>query len=76
MKVETVMYPSPPTWIKARITPWPKGDQKWGVSTTIRPVTQTAEVAVNRAAIRGGLSPTAVAYGSMRRPVPTKMHPA
>ena len=30
-------------------TTWPNGDQSFGVSTTMRPVTQTAEVDVKKA---------------------------
>jgi|GEM_PF-5014676 len=47
--VELVMKPSPPTWISSRMIAWPNGLQKVLVSTTTRPVTQTAEVAVKRA---------------------------
>ena len=42
------MIPSPPDWIRTRITAWPKLLQYVGVSTTIRPVTQIAEVAVKK----------------------------
>ncbi len=42
--VARVMIPSPPTWIRSRITTCPNGDQYVPVSTDARPVTQTAEV--------------------------------
>ena len=41
------MIPKPPIWIKPRITTWPKCVQYVGVSATISPVTQIAEVDVN-----------------------------
>lgn len=44
-----VMIPKPPTWIRARIAPSPKSLQYVPVSTTVSPVTQTADVDVKRA---------------------------
>ena len=40
------------------------------VSTTVSPVTHTAEVAVNKATLRGALVPCAVAAGSNKSRVP------
>ena len=47
--VMTVINPSPPTWISARITSCPKTDQCVKVSYTTSPVTQVAEVEVKTA---------------------------
>ena len=47
--VEPVMKPKPPTWTSPRITTWPNGLHAVAVSTTTRPVTQTADVAVKNA---------------------------
>ncbi len=43
------------------------------MSTVTRPVTQTAEVAVNSASTSGGDSPDVVDTGSISRPVPSAM---
>lgn len=64
------MMPKPPSWISARITTLPKGLQKTAVSTTTSPVTQTAEVAVNRASIGGVQVPSLDEIGSMSSSVP------
>jgi hypothetical protein len=42
------------------------------VSTTVRPVTQTAEVAVKMAVRNGATCPSALENGSMRRAVPVR----
>ncbi len=47
--VVKVMMPSPPNWKRRSSTPWPRGVNQVAVSTTVRPVTQTALVAVKRA---------------------------
>ncbi len=44
----SAMMPKPPTWMRARMAPSPKPLQYAPVSTTASPVTQTAEVAVDR----------------------------
>jgi hypothetical protein len=49
---------------------WLPVDQYTGVSTTIRPVTHTAEVAVNRAVRKGALPGPSWESGSMSRRVP------
>ena len=46
--VETNMYPSPPICNKKSITIWPKSVKYVPIFTTDKPVTQTAEVAVNK----------------------------
>jgi len=46
------MIPSPPIWIRIIITHCPKGVKKDPVSTTTNPVTQVADVAVNRASVQ------------------------
>ncbi len=66
-----VMIPKPPTWISPRMTTSPKPDQYVGVSTTVRPVTQTALVAVKTATRSGACPPSARDTGSMSRTVPT-----
>ena len=43
------------------------------MSTVLRPVTHTAEVAVNRASRKSACSPLVVAMGRLRRPVTTTM---
>ena len=48
------MNPNPPSWISTRIATCPNGLQWSPVSTTTRPVTQTADVAVNSAVERVG----------------------
>ena len=47
MRLTTVMKPSPPSWIIARITTCPNSVHCVQVSTRISPVTQLEEVAVN-----------------------------
>jgi hypothetical protein len=49
MSEPTVMMPKPPSWISTRMTASPKPVQYTGVSTTINPVTQVADVAVKNA---------------------------
>ena len=48
-KVDRTMMLRPPIWMSARITTWPKVEKSRGVSSTIKPVTQDALVAVKRA---------------------------
>ena len=70
MTMAPTMKPRAPTWISARITIWPNRDQWSWVETTVNPVTQTAEVAVNRATRRSGSWPSAKESGSASRTVP------
>ena len=62
--------PKPPIWNISRITTCPKPDQYVPVSTTTRPVTATALVAVKKAVISGGCSPLVVASGFHKSNVP------
>ena len=68
--VEPVMNPNPPTWMRPRITNCPKGLQYVAVSTTTRPVTHTADVAVNSAVTGVVHSPDTADSGRVSRPVP------
>ena len=72
--IETVMpiviNPSPPIWIRHKITACPKSVQCVNVSTTIRPVTQVALVAVNSADKNVVVSPGFVDHGSSNNRVP------
>ena len=52
-----VMTPRPPSLMSARITTWPRGVQNVWVSTTPRPVTVVALVAVNAASSGVGARP-------------------
>ena len=69
--VAKVMIPIPPTWIMTRMASSPNPDQKVGVSTTTRPVTHTADTAVNSAVTSPAGVPSSVATGSISRTVPT-----
>ena len=72
-KVDSTMMPRPPTWIMARMSTCPSDEKSCGVSSTMRPVTQVALVAVNRASIGDtGVSP-AEAAGKVRSTVPTRI---
>ncbi len=72
IRVEKVMIPSPPNWNRTRITAWPNGVKYVAVSWTIRPVTQTPDVAVKRASTRE-IWPDFVLKGRRRRKVPPNM---
>ena len=70
--IASVESPKPPSWMQAKITPWPKGVHSVKVSPTTRPVTQVAEVMVNRASM-GVAPPTLEEMGSISSSVPTKI---
>ncbi|MFR7743112.1 MAG: hypothetical protein ACLU3I_07360 [Acutalibacteraceae bacterium] len=55
------------------MTTWPNIAQCVPVSTRMRPVTQVAEVAVNRLVRNGVGSPERDAAGRHRRPAPSRM---
>ena len=55
--------PRPPTLIATMMITWPSPDQYVAVSTVVRPVTQTADAAVNNASTNGARWPDAVACG-------------
>ena len=69
----TVMTPRPPIWMSRMMMVWPKADHPVAVSRTMRPVTQTALVAVNSASSNGALSPSLEATGSVRSSAPRSM---
>jgi hypothetical protein len=71
--VDIVMIPRPPTWIRRRITIWPNNEKSFPVSFTTRPVTQVAEVAVNRASVYAVLLPDDDAKGSHRTREPNRI---
>ena len=69
----TVMNPSPPTWIKRRITSCPNTFQCVNVSYTTSPVTQVALVAVNMESKKGVHSPLRDAIGSVSIRLPANI---
>ena len=69
--VDIVIIPNPPHCKRIRITNCPKVEKSFPVSNTINPVTQVAEVAVNRALMKPMLSPVLEAAGRLRNIVPT-----
>ena len=68
-----VRVPRPPTKMPTRMTSWPKKDQCTAVDTTVRPVTQTADTAVNMAWCSGVKSPVAEDTGRDSRAVNTRI---
>ena len=73
MATATVTTPMPPIWMSSSITACPKTDQWVAVSYTTSPVTQTAEVEVNRQSRNGVLIPAAAETGSISSSAPTRM---
>ncbi len=61
--------------MSTKITVWPKVLKAVPVSTTASPVTQVAEVAVNRASRKGTVGPAWLA-GLRRNAAPRRMAPA
>ena len=57
IRVVKVMIPRPPSWMRSRSQAWPQAVKYVAVSTTMRPVTQTALVAVKRASSQPSFSP-------------------
>ena len=55
--VDPAMIPKPPSWISRRMKAWPHPVKYVAVSTTMRPVTHTALVAVKRASSQPRGSP-------------------
>jgi hypothetical protein len=74
-KVDIVMMPRPPVWIKIRMTSCPNELKTFPVSTTTRPVTQVADVDVKRASTNPRLCGL-VAEGNMSRVVPIEIRMA
>ncbi len=68
--VANVINPKPPIWIKNKRTTSPKVEKVSPVSTTINPVTQVADVAVNKASKKGKPFPSSVENGIVKRNVP------
>src|SRR4029453_4137213 len=68
-----VNVPRPPTKMPTRIMSWPRKDQWVAVETTVRPVTQTLETAVNMAWWRGVGSPEAEENGKDNKPVKSRI---
>ena len=73
--VDTVIMPSPPVWIRTISINCPNGLKVVPVSTTVRPVTQTADVEVNRASTNPS-RPMVDAWGSISKQIPVKMRNA
>lgn len=65
-----VIKPRPPICINIIITVFPKVDQWVAVSTMVNPVTQTADVAVNKALIIPILCLLLLAIGRFKSVVP------
>ena len=65
--------PRPPISIRLMMTIWPKPLHWVQVSYSTRPVTQVAEVAVNRAGRKPQLTPERDAMGSVSRSAPSRM---
>ena len=68
-----VTTPMPPIWMRTSSTPWPKRVQVVAVSRTMRPVTHTAEVAVNRQSPKGTEPGARLAKGSESRQAPRRI---
>ena len=73
-KVLKVMIPRPPNWISSRMTVCPSSVY-CAVSTVARPVTHTAEVAVNSASMSRRRPSPFQQKGSQRISAPTRMTP-
>lgn len=73
--VAAVTIPKPPSWTSSMIMVWPNPDQYVAVSTTVIPVTQTADVDVNSAVMNGACPCPARDAGSQSSRVPTAMAP-
>ena len=76
METAAVTTPRPPTWMSSRITACPKEDQKVAVSCTTRPVTHTAETAVNRLSAKPALPGARRETGSISSSVPARISAA
>ena len=71
----SVMKPKPPSWISAMMVTCPAKDQCVAVSTVIKPVRHTADVAVNNASESALALPDADDHGAANRAVPATMTP-
>ena len=68
-----MVKPSPPNNIRVNMIPCPKELQYVAVSSTVRPVTVTAEVEVKKATSRGVNPPLLLAIGRARSRPPNIM---
>ena len=68
------MMPKPPHWMSRRMHAWPSRVKSRGVSSTVRPVTQTALTEV-KAASTSEMAPLVVAQGSCRSREPSRHRP-
>jgi hypothetical protein len=75
ISVAEVIMPKPASWNSASTSTCPSRPQWLPVSTTTRPVTQTADVAMNSAVSQGAPSRLAVAQDSISSPVPSRIVP-
>jgi len=71
--VEPAMIPKPPAWTSNRMTICPNALQCWDVTTTVRPVTHTADVAVNSASSGEVRERSWLEMGSISNAVPMAM---
>ena len=76
IKTANAMTPIPPIWINVKMIPCPKYDQYVAVSCTINPVTQTADVEVNKASANDVHSLLCEAIGSVSNKAPARITPA
>jgi hypothetical protein len=74
-KVDIVIMPSPPVWIKIRMTSCPNALKTFPVSTITRPVTQVADVDVKRASTKPRLC-VFIEEGNISRAVPIEIRMA
>ena len=72
-RVANTMKPSPPTWISASSTTCPNREKVVPVSAATRPVTHTAEVAVNRLSKKLMSLPSFIERGIASSSAPSSM---
>ena len=75
LKVDKVMIPKPPIWMRARMTTWPLKEKTLEMSTVARPVTQVAEADMKSASTSPMSYPLFKTQGRARRYVPVRMTP-
>ena len=62
--------------MSSMMTTWPNTEKSAGVSSVMRPVTQTADTAVKSASTAEIARPSAADTGSRSKMAPTRMRPA
>ena len=72
-KVPQVMRPRQPTSTRTSSTIWPVRENSAAMSTTVRPVTQTAEQAVKSETTGSPQAPSARENGAASATAPTKI---